>query len=209
MKIFISQSINIVKSYKEKADTLSAEWVNYFFKIRPDILLIPVPNNPDKVEEMFYFLKPQGLILSSGNDIKEFKERDHTEKKLIDIFLNKKKPILGICRGMQLLNIYFGGKIKKNKKNFFGRNHSNSNHHVDISNFDYEKKKITVNSFHDYGIHINDIAENFKIFASCDEKIVEGFYDFKKKVYAVQWHPERKTDSVDFDKSLINKVFKK
>ena len=89
MKIFISQSINIVKSYKEKADTLSAEWVNYFFKIRLDILLIPVPNNPDKVEEMFYLLKPQGLILSSGNDIKEFKERDHTEKKLM-IFLNKK-----------------------------------------------------------------------------------------------------------------------
>ena len=54
-----------------------------FFKIRPDILLIPVPNNPDKWRRCST-LKPQGLILSS-NDIKEFK-KEIMRKKLADIF---------------------------------------------------------------------------------------------------------------------------
>lgn len=208
MKIFITQEINIIKSYKEKANTLSIELINYFLKYRPDILLIPVPNNIEKSNQMFDSLKPEGLILSGGNNINEFKERDETEKKMVQNFLIKKKPILGICRGIQFLNIFFGGKVQLNTNNKFGRNHSNSKHLVDIKGLDRKNQQIKVNSFHDYGILIKETAKNFKIFATCDEKIVEGFYDLEKKIYAIQWHPERKNSSPDFDIKLISKVFK-
>ena len=57
------------------------------------------------------------LILTGGNNIisnkKESLMRNKIEKNLIKKAIKKKIPILGICRGAQLLNISFGGKIKK------------------------------------------------------------------------------------------------
>ena len=123
MKIFISQSKAIIKSYKDKVDYLSDDWQVYFNKIRSDIILIPIPNNKKLVQKMIKELKPNGLILTGGNDLGEFKNRDETEFKMIREFLKLKKPVLGVCRGMQVLNSFYGGKLSSKKKSLIDINH--------------------------------------------------------------------------------------
>ena len=73
MKIFISQNISIIKSYNEKADTLSAEWTDYFLSLRPDILLVLIPNQSSQITKLFQQPQPDGLILSNGNDLTNLK----------------------------------------------------------------------------------------------------------------------------------------
>ncbi len=55
------------------------------------------------------------IVLSGGEDIGKNKLRDTTEKNLLKFALQKKIPLLGLCRGMQLINLYFKGKLKKIK----------------------------------------------------------------------------------------------
>jgi putative glutamine amidotransferase len=86
-------------------------------------LLLPLTNDDDLLEQLSSIL--DGLLLSGGNDLdpKLYGQkplastndysalRDETETKLLRRTLATNKPILGICRGMQLLNVYFGGDL--------------------------------------------------------------------------------------------------
>ncbi len=60
------------------------------------------------------------IILQGGNDIfdssKEIKNRNDNENLIIKFAIANNIPLLGVCRGMQLINLYFGGKIIKKKK---------------------------------------------------------------------------------------------
>jgi len=89
------------------------------------------------------------LIISGGNTMigsKESKKRDDFELELIDVFKNKNIPILGICRGHQLIGKYCGLKVlnikEKNIKHFF------------------ENEGKTVPTFHEITIH-SDVFDNY------------------------------------------------
>ena len=69
-------------------------------------------------------IKCDGLLLPGGGDIDPVyygeemngsdepdRELDKAQREILDAFVKAKKPILGICRGMQLINIYFGGSL--------------------------------------------------------------------------------------------------
>ena len=86
-------------------------------------LLLPLTSDDDVLEQLGVMV--DGLLLSGGNDLdpKLYGQkplattsdysplRDETETKLLRRTLAANKPILGICRGMQLLNVYFGGSL--------------------------------------------------------------------------------------------------
>ena len=57
------------------------------------------------------------LILCGGADIGKNPERDQSELNWIKLALEHQMPIVGICRGMQILNSYFGGEVYDLKKN--------------------------------------------------------------------------------------------
>mgnify|MGYP001311640290 CR=1 FL=1 len=212
MKIFISQNISKVKSYKEKVNYLSSDWSAFLEKNRPDLKIIPIPNIPKLVDEYYQYFKPDGLILSNGNDIGEFAERDNTEYKLIKKFVKEKKPILGVCRGFQILNYYFSEFDSKCLKRLVEDNHINKNHFVKICDEKFlflKQNKIKVNSYHKYGVLKKKLAKNFKVFAIYNEDLVEGFFDSQRKIYGVQWHIERNSLSEQYDIGLLDMVFKK
>ena len=72
----------------------------------PNILDNSWTENTSKKKNLLTFLNtinPHALVLSGGNDIRESPDRDETEFAMIDYAEQKKLPILGICRGMQMM----------------------------------------------------------------------------------------------------------
>ena len=194
---------NIKEYYKGYIDFLDHYWIDYFGKKKSDYNLIP--NNIYLSEKILK--KINLLILTGGNDIisnkKESLTRNKIEKNLIKKAIKKKIPILGICRGAQLLNISFGGKIKK------VRNHMRTRHNIYIEKNDIIKKKIlNVNSFHNFGIEKNNLSKKFDRIAFDKEKNIEMFISKKNKIIGVMWHPEREKNKKILT-DLIKKLKKK
>ena len=201
--IKIGITSNIKEHYKGYIDFLDHYWVEYFGKKKTDYNLIP--NNTYLSEKILK--KINLLILTGGNDIisnkKESLIRNKIEKNLIKKAIKKKIPILGICRGAQLLNISFGGKIKK------VRNHMRTRHNIYIEKNDIIKKKIlNVNSFHNFGIEKNNLSKKFDRIAFDKEKNIEMFISKKNKIIGVMWHPEREKNKKILT-DLIKKLKKK
>lgn len=147
-----------------------------------------------------------GLLLCGGNDIfpsyygKKIngahsfdKERDRTEIALTKKFMDTGKPILGICRGMQLLNIILGGTLIQDlPSSDFHRAHNglDSVHFVNAKGILAELygKEFSVNSAHHQAIDV--LGTGLLECAWCDG-VIEAITHMTKPYFAVQFHPER------------------
>ncbi len=200
-KIGISLRITNAENYSEKRDSLSHDWPILLEKIGFSPILIP--NNLSNVTSFLDEMHLSGLILSGGDNIGDDKERDDTEKKILDYGISNNLPVMGICRGMQVINTYFGGKIQSLENS----SHVNNPHMIKITKYlSTENDFIQVNSFHRNIITFNDLGENISSFAvSENDNTVEGIIHDKLSIFGVMWHPERKPD--DNSSILLKKIF--
>ncbi len=181
------------------------------------ILLIPVISEKylDEICNMCDAL----IVTGSSNDVhpkyyneepikgKEYKIDEYgLVKNIVQIFSNANKPILGICAGIQEINVIFGGTLNQKIPNHNLRDQSK--HRIKLSQDSflcevYKSDTIEVNSYHQQSV--KDLAPNFKITAISEDGIVEGIE--KNNIVAVQWHPETLHDIKFFDgfiKKYIN-----
>ncbi len=187
---------------------------------RDGIMPILIPDLPK--EQLIPILNElDGIVFQGGVDLSpetygdEFlnkerwpgdKHRDDYEIMIANWAFKNNKPMLGICRGFQLLNAFFGGKLYQDletetKTSMEHRNaetYDRIHHSVDliaggyISELYDNKTKIEVNTVHHQGVKVlgQDLIEE----ARCpDDNLIEAFRykDMKRKyVLGVQWHPE-------------------
>lgn len=189
-RIGITLRVENFEKYNEKRDAISHEWVNFIEKM--NMIPIFIPNTLKNIQEFLEELQLEGIILSGGDNIGEEPSRDRTEQILIEFGISKKIPILGICRGMQVLNNFFGGTHKITN----GNQHVSTNHEILITDEaiikDLKSNKILVNSYHHNIISEEDLGNNLKVFAlSSIDNTVEGFLHNKFPITGIMWHPER------------------
>lgn len=126
-------------------------------------------------------------------------ERVGFELALLREVADRRKPILGICLGMQLLNVAFGGSLYQDISHQVpdAGDHRRGVHVVTISSsfgstFNLHPSSFVVNSFHHQAV--KSPGAGLEVFASSEDGVIEGVYraDYPFLV-GVQWHPERPT----------------
>lgn len=191
---------------------------------------IIIPFNTDDCIIKAQISNVDALLLSGGHDVdpknyneepltkcgETFPERDYFDFKLIEYAKQKNIPILGICRGLQVLNVYHGGSLYQDLSycQNISIKHNQAlapkrvTHTIDIENnsklFDMLNLNETyVNSFHHQ--IIKDLAKEFRAVAYSKDGAIEAIendsYDF---LVGVQWHPEMLHESVE----IMNQIFK-
>ena len=124
---------------------------------------------------------------------------DELDFRLIELFEKSNKPILGICSGLQSLNIYHGGTLKQHIDEHTSKEQL-IRHNIDIEedSFIYSLygSKTEVNSIHHQAI--NKVADGFKVTAVAEDGNIEAIE--KGNLIGVQWHPE-----VDYEVDTFKK----
>jgi putative glutamine amidotransferase len=110
-------------------------------------------------------------------------------------------PLLGVCRGMQFINDYFGGKLK-NSEGHAGTNHKLT--HTGGGRFSFLTDIFdNVNSYHNY--EIDSMGNGLKVLSRSTDKCIESFEHESLKILGIMWHPERDTDTADTE--IIRRFF--
>lgn len=176
--------------------------------LRDDVMPVLIPSANKN-----YLSKVDGFVLQGGSDISPGMynehypekpgdpERDAYEWEIIDYALKTNKPLLGICRGFQMINVYFGGTLYQDLstqregslKHRCRDEYDRLSHEIQIQpngilNTLYPEN-IRVNSVHNQGVKTP--GKNLRVEAICPEDgLVEAFSTNDGHVIGVQWHPE-------------------
>ena len=132
-------------------------------------------------------------------------ERDDTEIALLRLCIKKGIPLVGVCRGMQLLNLFYGGNIVP-VQNHVGCYHDITSMNTENTSlkFSFDKK---VNSFHDFGIISSCLSPEFEVLAQKDD-VIEAFVHHSQLQLGIMWHPERNADFSQNDINIFRTLFK-
>lgn len=149
-----------------------------------------------------------GLVLPGGGDIcpsyfnqpvidtrKPDPELDRLQFHILYQFLHTHKPILGICKGMQLLNVFFGGDIKQHveSEDLHQWNGADQWHPTKAHAYSVLEKlygtEFEVNSAHHQSI--DTVGQDLQIIQTSEDGIPEAICHDHLPILGVQWHPER------------------
>lgn len=183
-------------------------------------VILLLANNPD-IEEILPLC--DGFLITGGTDLDPnyFNEEneglsegikpelDLLDKAVVEHAVKTKKPILGICRGHQSINVFLGGSLHQH----IGDDHTDipNGHVVKVLpnkhiNF---KETIEVNSYHHQAV--KKPAEGLDVIAYAEDNTIEAYVHQSLPIIGVQWHPEILANSEEtkliFD--LFHSYFKK
>jgi len=154
---------------------------------------VPVSSLTADLEYLFDTLTPSLIVLSGGESIGESSERDIFETRLLTLAKQRKTPVLGICRGMQVIGSFVGADLVGLE------NHIGIRHPVE-GTFTGE-----VNSFHRFGFA--KLPVELETLATCIDGTIEAFIERDLRWLGLMWHPEReaKIDRTELQtiKSLV------
>lgn len=127
------------------------------------------------------------------------RDMDAMDFAIIDAFWKEDKPILGICRGIQLINVYFHGSLHQNidtKRHVTLPNQHPLRIEPDTFFTTLFQDGDMVNSFHHQAI--NQLGEGLQVIARSEDDHIEAITYPHHPLLAVQWHPERYEDDCIF-----------
>lgn len=181
-----------------------------------------LPNTTDLSIIDSYINIIHGLILTGGSDINPLKykeepkrklghvsnERDFFEFYLLREAMKNNIPILGICRGIQVINVFNGGSLYQDIsyikdsyiKHVQDSEPSIPSHSIyiykDTNLYNILGDSALVNSYHH--LAVKDLAPNFKVSAISKDGVIEGIESITEPfIMGVQWHPELLTKNYD------------
>lgn len=122
-------------------------------------------------------------------------ELDLLQIQALEYFIRVKKPVLGICKGMQLINIYFGGTLIQDMSD--SSEHQTADGDLLHNSFVTEDcllshlygQEFIINSNHHQAV--DKPGRHLRVIQKSHDGIIEGMEHDTLPILAVQWHPER------------------
>jgi len=191
--IAVSQRVDILPERSERRDALDRRYALLLAELGFDIL--PVPNVGPRAAQVLAGLPVAGILLSGGNDLVavggDAPERDATETALLDLAGERSLPVLGICRGMQLMAAREGIALQARD------GHAGSRHALagDIGR--------EVNSFHRWCVP--EAPPQWQVLARAGDGSVEAMRHLTRPWLGIMWHPEREAPFAAADLELLRR----
>lgn len=175
-------------------------------------VLIPVLADKEELEYLLSTL--DGLVLTGGDDIdpvlfgeailndtvKLCPERDRAEYDALRLAVQRDLPILGICRGVQVMNVYYGGTLWQDipaQLSGCGQHRMEAPYHR-TAHLCIPEKGTPIGKWGTFGVNshhhqaIKDVAPGYLCMGKGEDGIIEAIYDPVHRFrWGVQWHPER------------------
>ncbi len=220
--IAITQRVVQVSHRGERRDVLDQAWTRFLSDCSLEPL--PIPNTiPDPVA---YARRhgARGIVLTGGGNISSSMgridgvaagdfaltetdlapERDVIETALLRESIVVDWPVLGVCRGMQAINVFHGGSLAE-----LG-GHAGVRHAVAVSSARSRLADLTfdaeVNSFHDFGIPPDGLGKGLRALVNVNGW-PEAFEHSEFRHFGIMWHPERNAPFSTNDVILFRRFF--
>ncbi len=215
--------------HRQPQVSIYANYLRVLNRVGLTPLLVTPAHDPADVEALVGLAS--GLVLSGGEDVEpsRFGEeprpelgevspiRDAMEWKALDAALAREVPVLGICRGMQLLNVYFGGTLYQDLPTELGQDvlhyqtapWGEHHHEVECTQGSLmhdilgDCVPLEINSFHHQAV--KDLAPRVRCTAQAEDGLIEAIESLDHDwVVGVQWHPERhEAEAPDSDPNIL------
>lgn len=188
--VAVSQRVDVLPERGECRDALDQRLAG--FVAAAGGIPVPVPNGlgPGALVRWMEALRPVAILLSGGNDLGQRLERDRTEELLLASAKRSSLPVLGICRGMQMLGVWAGGSLLP------VAGHVRTRHRLRTGDASGPWPE-EVNSFHNHALA--GCPAGFRAAAWAEDGVVEAMVHDELPWEGWMWHPEREpaTDRAD------------
>lgn len=203
------------ETYSEVRDAISHDWIHWLNSHGWTPVL--VPNALDRPADYLREMAPDLLILTGGNDSvpgtspsSDFEPaRNRAEFSMLQFASDTALPVLGVCRGMHLVNQFFDGGVHPDVPDS-SPGHVARDHPVAFSGPVGEalgNTRATTNSFHNQIVLPDEIGQGLMPFATCEEDgVVEGLAHEQLPILGVQWHPERSNPAAEIDDAIVSRL---
>lgn len=197
-KIVISQRRDKIPNRDEERDGVDVKLASILYDL--GFLPIPLCSELHDAEDYITALKPDAILISGGNDIGERPQRDKLETRLLDYSKEYNIPVLGICRGMQMINHYLGGTLSPVIGHVATRQYL-------LGEWAKRKGYKDVNSYHNLAITQDTIAAELDVLATTKDGVIKAIKHKSLPWFGIMWHPERERLLNQVDLHLLFSIF--
>jgi len=194
--IAITQRVAVIPQYGERRDCLDQAWAR--FVAACGLLPLALPNVPEVALSLFRNVNVAGLLLTGGNDLAalggDAPERDATENALVDDAEVRGLPVLGVCRGMQVIQQRYAVPLVRVE------GHVTPSQIIEIN-----REPMEVNSYHRFAAL--ESRAPLDVWAIAADGVVKAVRHAARPTTGIMWHPERNTPFCDADIALFRRVF--
>ena len=204
-RIAVTQRVYETSSFGERRDALDQKWIEFLMSV--DLLPVLLPNQLDCSQKIIKESQIDGVLFTGGNSLVRYggdaPERDKLESAVLEWAMQENVPLLGVCRGMQVILDNFGNDLE------VVLNHVGKRHALIVEEgcrlSDVIKPLPDVNAYHDFGAR--KVSGKLISVATSLDGVVMAVEHHEKSIFGVMWHSEREDPFREQEKNLFREIF--
>jgi putative glutamine amidotransferase len=194
--VAITQRVSVIPAYRERRDCLDQAWARFLAAC--GLLPVLLPNVAEVALALCEGVDIGGLVLTGGNDLSalggDAPERDAVEDALLELAARRGLPVLGVCRGMQVIQRRFDVPLRRVEGHVAPHQ---------VIRIDGEPRE--VNSYHRFAAF--DSRPPLEVWAVAEDGVVKAIRHSAQPILGIMWHPERSAPFSPADVALFRRVF--